>query len=151
MNPRDIEEEFAAFSERANVDLHEAPPTVGFDCMLKFYEHHRADGCSLDNDGDMLLFQWGVYDWGAGPMFEVDLTRQVILPDKTDDDAIWQLHLTYRYSPSSKLSALTEGKMWCHSPADLPDFRQFVRASSAVAAAADLTPVEVALHFECAG
>lgn len=26
----------------------------------------------------MLLFQWGTYDWGHGPHFEVDLTRELI-------------------------------------------------------------------------
>ena len=48
-------------------------------------------------------FNGGTYDWGSGDHFELDLTRQVILPDEEDDDAIWQLHLTYRFSPSDEL------------------------------------------------
>jgi hypothetical protein len=151
MNPRHLDAEFLAFAEAARVDLQKATVPTGLECMLRFYAQLRADGCKLDEDGDMLLFQWGVYDWGTGPMFEIDLTRQVILPDEVDDDAIWQLHLTYLYSPSSKLSGFGEGNLWCHAPADLTDFEAFVRASPAVAAVGGITPDEVAVRFDPAG
>lgn len=151
MNPRDLDTEFLAFAEAAGVDLQNAAVQTGLECMLRFYAQLRADGCRLDEDGDMLLFQWGVYDWGAGAMFEVDLTRQVILPDEEGDDAIWQLHLTYLYKPTSKLSEVGEGNLWCHAPGDLEDFQDLVRASTAVAAVLGVTPDEIAVHFDCAG
>ena len=30
----------------------------GVDAMLAFYRNTRVDDCSVDSDGDMLLFQW---------------------------------------------------------------------------------------------
>ena len=151
MNPRALDEEFTAFAAAAGIDLERAPLPTGFDCMLRFYAQQRAEGCRLEEDGDMLLFQWGIYDSGNGAMFEIDLTRQVILPDELDDDGIWQLHLTYRYTPSPQLEALGDANRWCDSPADLPAFEEFIRTSSSVAAAAGLTSNEVAVDFGCAG
>jgi hypothetical protein len=34
--------------------------------MLAFYASDRAADCA-GVDGDMLLFQWGIFDWGSGP------------------------------------------------------------------------------------
>jgi hypothetical protein len=45
----------------------------GVRLMLDFYRDVRAQGVDLDDDGDMLLFQWGTYDWdGAGRTFQCD-------------------------------------------------------------------------------
>ena len=30
--------------------------------MFEYYRKVRFDGCDFDHDGDMLLFQWHVYD-----------------------------------------------------------------------------------------
>jgi hypothetical protein len=53
----------------------------GIEAMLDFYRNTRADDCSLDDDGDMLLFQWGTSDWGKGPEFDLGITRQFIRGD----------------------------------------------------------------------
>jgi hypothetical protein len=134
------------------VDILNAPPRSGFAAMLQFYEHRRVARCTVDDDKDMLLFQWGTYDWGHGLNFELDLTRQVILPDEEDDDnAIWQLHLTYRFSPTEELRALKAGNRWCRTPADLPDFSQFVTGSDPYRLVADMAPRSIDVDYECAG
>ena len=61
--------------------------------MLDFYREVRADDCDLDAGGDMLLFQWGTYDWGSGEAFEYDITRQLIREPYYDE--ILQLSLTF--------------------------------------------------------
>ena len=69
----------------------------GVAIMLAFYRDQRASDCSIDSDGDMLLFQFGTHDWGDGESFEFDLTRQFIIDG--DDDAgenIFQLSLTFQ-------------------------------------------------------
>jgi len=93
--------------------------------MLDFYAQERADGCDAACDQDMLLFQWGTYDWGHGAHFELDVTRQVILPDEIDD-AIWQLHLTYRFDVSPLLTGLGSGNKWCASPSELAAFGRYI-------------------------
>ena len=114
MDPRTLEASFHEFARQAGIALDSSPPSVGIQAMLGFYQDRRVDGCDPTGDGDMLLFQWGTYDWGEGERFELDLTRQVILPDEEDDDAIWQLHLTYRFPTSPKLASLESGNRWCH-------------------------------------
>ena len=54
--------------------------------MLAFYESMRFDDVDLAADGDMLLYQWGTYDWGRGASFEFDITRQLILGAGEDED-----------------------------------------------------------------
>lgn len=42
------------------------------------YRHVRLSGTDLAEDGDVLLFQWGVLDWGDGLHATIDLTRQIL-------------------------------------------------------------------------
>lgn len=63
--------------------------------MAEFYHIHRAEDCEVDEDGDMLLYQWGTYDWGAGRWFEINITRQFIPSDGAEDE-ILQLSLTLK-------------------------------------------------------
>jgi hypothetical protein len=101
-----------------------ASPARLFSSVLDFYEHTRIADTALDSDGDMLLFQWGTYDWGQGLRFELDLTRQAI-PAEEEDPPIFQLHCTYYYDPS-KFQDIIAGDRWCHRPAQLKEFRRFV-------------------------
>jgi hypothetical protein len=99
----------------------------------------------------MLLFQWGTFDWGRGEHFEVDMTRQVILPDEVDDEAICQLHVTYRFSASPALNALGSGDRWCTSPSDLPGLERYIATSPVTAALAGRLDASVEVLFEGAG
>ena len=114
--------------------------------VLSFYREVRVADCALDADGDMLLFQWGVYDWGGGPSFQFDLTRQFI--SGVDDDAIRQLSLVLQFAPSEQLRALTPGNRWCHSPAQLPEFETFVRRSEAYLAVVEAMPDRVEFDLQ---
>jgi hypothetical protein len=119
--------------------------TDGIEAMLEFYRSVRADDCALEDGGDMLLLQWGTYDWGEGARFELNLTRQVI-PIGGEDEDIWQLQLTFRFDPS----AIASGNRWCATPAELDDFTRFARSHAAAAKA--YGPLHsVALVFEQAG
>jgi len=120
--------------------------------MFAFYHDVRpADCLSMEEDGDMLLYQWGTYDWGNGKYFNLNLTRQFILDALEDDDAIFQLGLTFLYEPSRILQELEQGNRWCHSPAELRDFEQFVFSSNAYRAGLGLSPAKVELHYENVG
>ena len=118
--------------------------------MAGFYKDVRADDVDLESDGDMLLFQWGTYDWGSGPMFEVDVTRQLIRGTGEDDD-IWQLHLTYRFAPSEALRAIGKGDRWCPRPGEIVLFREFIVAHPAIAAVGLRDDGEAQIDYECAG
>ena len=117
--------------------------------MLDFYRDIRASGLDLDKQDDMLLFQWGTYDWGRGEHFEVDITRQLVFQDREDEEArIWQLSLRFEFAPSPELRALGDQNKWCDLPSDLPDFSAFVLTSPAMAMAANSQAVQVSLVYE---
>jgi hypothetical protein len=96
--------------------------------MLDFYAEERAEGCcSVDEDGDMLLYQWGTYDWGHGEHFELNLTRQFILPGEHEP---YQLSMTLMFEPTDESRQLDAGNRWCPSPDHLAEFRSFICQSA---------------------
>jgi hypothetical protein len=106
----------------------------------------------LDEQGDMLLFQWGTYDWGDGPSFEYNITRQLIVAGHDEpDDAIWQLLLTVRYNPDVQNADIESGNRWCEHPSQVDTLLQFVETSEATAYARNAEPTGVELRLEQAG
>ena len=132
------------------VSLAGLTPAQGIEAMLAFYAAIRVSDCDLDCDGDMLLFQWGTCDWGAGLRFQVDITRQFIA-GCGEDDNIWQLQLTFAFPPADLLRAVGKGDRWCRSPAEVGDFAAFIQGHSALAAVGARSDGRVTLHYECAG
>ena len=118
--------------------------------MLSFYRDKRADGCAFDDDADMLLFQWGTYDWGDGDSFEFDMTRQLIF-DGSEDENTWQLHLVFKFAPTAALRDAGSGDKWCRSTDHVPRFEQFIHSSRPYQLVSHETPRVVELEFECAG
>ena len=116
--------------------------------MVEFYIERRADDANIDEDGDMLLFQWGTYDWGDGPSFEYDVTRQFTIQGEDDEDEIWQLSLTLHYPESEVASRAGAGDRWCCSPDEVDGFVLFVEHAPATAFARERLPERVELHFE---
>jgi hypothetical protein len=64
---------------------------------LKLFHEIKVKGIVDDDaDGDMLLFQYGTYDWGNGKFFEFNVTRQFI---KANEDEPYQLSMTLFFEP----------------------------------------------------
>lgn len=124
----------------------------GFALMFDFYRRQRAGDCPPDDDGDMLLFQWGTNDSGGGTFFELDLTRQFIIGD-AEDENIWQPSLTFKFLPSGELNKLGSGNEWCPDPdpRDVENFEGFVRGTAAYQSAIALKPVTIELDYFNAG
>ncbi len=118
--------------------------------MTDFYLEERADGCGVGGDGDMLLYQWGIYDWGEGESFEFDITRQLIRGDGEDDE-IFQLSLTFRFRPTASLTRLGSGDRWCHSLGELEGFRAFIHSSAPFLAVRHEIADSVKLEYDVAG
>jgi hypothetical protein len=69
------------------------------DRFIYFFENYKLNIELDDVEDDMLLFQYGHYDWnGNGEQFEFNLTRQFAIPD---EDEFLQLSLTLYYSAAS--------------------------------------------------
>lgn len=150
MRARKAKYEFKRFLKRQGNKVQALSPADGVDTMLEFYRDVRADDCDLASDGDMMLFQWGTYDWGQGEHFSFDITRQLISGPGEDED-IWQLSLTFVFMPDTTLRALGSGNRWCESPQQLEEFGAFVRATEVYAAVVGREAAKVVLDYECAG
>ncbi|MCG3132770.1 MAG: hypothetical protein FLDDKLPJ_03636 [Phycisphaerae bacterium] len=113
--------------------------------MVAFYVEQRAEGPDIDADGDMLLYQWGVYDWGKGERFELSIVRQFILPE---EDEPYQLHLTMVFPATPELRAIPSGNQWCTAPSDVARFMEFIRSSTALKHLHDQVPRDLSIHYE---
>lgn len=120
-------------------------PRHAVNAMFEFYAEQRADDVVIDEDGDMLLYEWGVYGFTGPESFQFDITRQFIV---TGEDEPYQLHLTLHFAPTDALRQFKNGNEWCHSPDGLPAFRQFVESSAPFGALADAKPSRVELYFD---
>jgi hypothetical protein len=114
--------------------------------MLGFYRTVRVSSVERAK-GDMLLFQWGVFDWGHGESFEVDLTRQFITSGAFGDDAISQLRCTAHFAPTPGLRAIPVASRWCDSLDEIESFSAFIRDSAAYRATNSLEPAKVVLNW----
>ena len=118
--------------------------------MLDFYRDVRADGCSLDEDGDMLLIQWGRYNSRETSLFQVAITRQFIVADTEalDDSEISQLSFTFHFSPSAQFDILKVGNQWCNTPNELEDFKTFIMESAVYQKVSTEQTVKVTLEYD---
>lgn len=105
-------------------------PESGIAAFVSFYREVRGEKCSPEADEDMLLYQWGTYDWGQGEFFDLNITRQ-LMQSGADDDEIWQLSLTFKFAPNDSLRGLGSASKWCQSPQQLDDFETYIFQSAA--------------------
>jgi hypothetical protein len=146
MRPGAAKTRFLKRLAEAGLSLSELTPLTGVEAMLSYYAEERADSCDPNDDGDMLLFQWGTNDWGDGPAFEVNIIRQFI-DTEADDDTPRQLSLMFRFDSAVALARLKSGNKWCGSPSELAAFRQFVSSTKTLRAVGQELPASVELRY----
>jgi hypothetical protein len=151
---------FQEFLTASGLSLDILTPSQATDSMIQFYKQLRADECDIEADADMLLFQWGVHNWGAGEFFEYNITRQLIYPEtipadpallddeEGEEEIIGQLSLTLKYAPTSDLRAITSGNRWCPNLTDLSTFTTFIADCEATRQVQHHAIVTRELHFE---
>lgn len=140
-------ESVALFEENVEAggwSLLELTAHVGVKQMMAFYASRVAQCCVGPNE-DMLLFEWGTYNWGEGESFELSLTRQFMEQVGEGQPEISQLRLVFKYPPNAELSALGEGSRWCASRSELAEFAKYVEESPAFQAVARQQPPRVRL------
>jgi hypothetical protein len=133
MKPLEAQTFFLNLLSENNFSVDTISPKDAIRLMLNFYTNTRAEYCEIDQDGDMLLFEWGTYDWGDGEHFNYKITRQFIFPvqENPDYNGIWQLSLSLKYQPSPELTAIGSGNQWCSSPTKVADFATYIEQSEA--------------------
>jgi hypothetical protein len=144
INPRSAKKHFLLALGKAGHQLATLTPKEGFELMLALYRDERAKGCSLAEDGDMLLFQSGTHEQGRKEFLEIDMTRQLTETDSAES-AMRQLSLTFRFPMQESWRALGASNRWCMTPNELDDFRAFIWESAAWKEVASLQAAKVLL------
>jgi len=144
MTPENAKAELEKRIEQAGTPMSDLTLAEGIRLMLAFYRDVRADNCKLDEDGDMLLFQWG----GGQGSFECDITRQFIVTHSEDDEpAMSQLSFTFHFASSPQFGAIKSGNHWCYAPDGLADFDTFINTSEVLRAAHAQRAANVTLDY----
>jgi len=113
---------------------------------LKLYKEIKVEGISDSyTESDMLLFQYGVYDWGDenGNHFSFDITRQFIDPE---EDEPYQLNFTLIFEPSA-FSSVEPCNCWSDEFACVEDFSAHIKSTEGYKYAIKKTPKKVQLIF----
>lgn len=134
----------------ADMPLEMIRPEQLIEIFLDFYENHRSEDCLIEMDGDMLLFEWGIYGSILGPNFHLSLTRQFAIGED-EDPKLYQLTIDFEYLPTDELILIGLGNRWCHSPEKrrLDDFDTFIRGSLAYQSTKEVPPTHVTMDFSC--
>jgi len=111
---------------------------------IELYPLERIDGATSVQE-DMLLFQWGIFDWGEGEYFEIDITRQISL---SDTEELRHISCTLYFKPSANLRAMAEGNKWCSSLAEFKSFKEFVLTSNVYKACSNICPEKSSVDLE---
>lgn len=96
------------------------------DQFLIFFETYPVKEVKARIDEDMLLFQYGTYNWDKkGPKFEFNLTRQFEIPNQ---DEYLQLSLTLYYAVDT-LQQVEAFNTWSMDYKDLKTFKKKIESS----------------------
>ncbi len=145
----DLENDFLRYLGNQSRALDNLDAITAIGSMTTFYADHRVTDVDIDNDGDMLLFQWGIY--GSDQQeFIYDITRQVI-SGSGDDDSIRQLSLTLRYPITATSQSLGNGSRWCPHPEQAETFLALIAHHPATIHVGSAHPYRTQVIFDHAG
>lgn len=161
MYVHEVESKFHTWSNNPAQEPHRWTPKILVEVMTTFYEQVRAIEPDLNQDGDMLLFQWGIQTWKEPNAFYFNITRQFIFQDtellyekydpedlKIDnpDPLIRQLYVSLLYDPAP-FQDLTSGNRWCRLPTHVDAFRVWIETSPAFHLATQYQPHHCEILF----
>ena len=120
--------------------------------FIDYYRDVKFEEYSdIEADEDVLLFQYGIYDWGNGRFFEADFTRQYykVFSDEGDNKVIQQ-RFTFYFDPSV-FGTLKAFNLWSNDYNDLSIFESNIRSSEGYIAAlkCELIKFETAIENAC--
>ena len=141
----DVENEYRSEIQKA---LASKKPTVEFLLEISptlFQKIKIKDISEDDKSSDMLLYQYGIYNWGNewGEHFSFDITRQFIMPP---GDEPYQLSLSLIYEQDA-FKHVGHYDCWSMDYADIEKFISHVKATDGFKEAQKHKPKEYQLRF----
>lgn len=138
--------------------------------MLQFYEDVRVAGADIEDEADMLLFQWGTgehlllseptdfrdadqndFEFDDVESKYLDFTRQVFVVGEDDDfdDAAIQMSITLVYGPATGKEK--SGNVWISSPDDFDEDLKKHAGTPLVAELINTRPTRVVATVDVCG
>ena len=100
-------------------------------------------GNDLEQNGDMLIFQWGTYGWNPKNSVEINLTRQLIVSDN-DDDTIQQLRCRYIFPFNNDCKG---GNQWCELPSQVDVLLDFIKNNTFYLLFKNVAPIDMIIEL----
>lgn len=103
-------------------------PEEIIDIAINLFNSIRVDKIDYtETHNDMLLYQYGVYNWGDenGNHFSFDITRQIIIPE---DDEPHQLSLNLIFDPSAFMQ-IKPYDIWSNDFNSVEDFANHIKST----------------------
>jgi hypothetical protein len=148
LNPECSVSSFRSFALQSHVHVDDINAEEAVRLMLAFYSHVTAPEGLLEEGGDVLHCEWGLYHCGEVELFHFEIAREFTEAGKEEDgNGVSRLTVGLHYRPTFTLRAITEGSHCCSSRLELNSFTQAVWTSEAYQAVATLPPAEIALEW----
>jgi len=123
MTKRDIANSFRNFVKGRGVNFNHFSPFELPDLFIAYYTEVQFDEIAGEENGDLVLFQYGIFDWGDGRYFELDFTRQLTQTFPNDvDHQMYQQHVTFYYDPAH-FEEIKTLNLWSLDIVDMNEFK----------------------------
>jgi hypothetical protein len=115
------------------------------DLSAELYDTLKVEGIAGEPDGDMLLFQYGVYNWHDenGRHFGFDMTRQFMLPSTYEP---YQLSFSLIFDPAP-FENTGFFERWYSNNGDLDSFVANIKTTDGFIAANNQSPKTYNIRF----
>jgi hypothetical protein len=98
-------------------------PQNALESIIEFYNQYKTELPDDAPDNDMLLFQYGYYDWsGQGIKFQLNVTRQIADPN---DDEFFQFGITLNYRPED-IEEIEDFNLWSMDSPSVEEWKEIV-------------------------
>lgn len=121
------------------------------DLIVAYYVECPFSGVDLDQDGDMLLFQYGAWNFNKERYFELDFTRQLYLQGNEEKGhQVYQMSITFFY-PEELFQNLASLNKWAMNHCEIDVFCDFVKSSPGFVRASGLrqSKLEIDVDLIC--
>lgn len=110
--------------------------------FIEYFQEIKFEEVEEENDGDMILFQYGIYNWGKGRVFELNFTRQFceVFPE-VEAHQIFQLGVTFYYN-SESFTELTSLTKWSNEFESMREFENVITHSDGFKSAIKTNPIK---------
>jgi len=99
-----------------------------FQLVIDFYKEYQIQNVdSTIPDNDMLLFEYGIYDWqdGKGENFTISIVRQFYIEDE-ESDGFSQLHLVLYFDKDEFKGVEASANKWSLDFESIDEWKQYV-------------------------